>query len=91
MATISEVQSALTKVIDKNIKHSVFLWGPPGIGKSSIVKKIAKDRSLDLIDLRISQLAPTDIRGLPFVKDGMARFAPPSFLPREGEGILFVD
>ena len=91
MATISEVQSALSKVIDKNVKHSVFLWGPPGIGKSSIVKKIAKDKSLDLIDLRISQLAPTDIRGLPFVQDGMARFAPPSFLPRDGKGILFVD
>lgn len=91
MATISEAQSALTKLIDKNIKHSVFLWGPPGIGKSSIVKKVAEDKSLNLIDLRISQLAPTDIRGLPFVQDGMARFAPPSFLPREGKGILFVD
>jgi hypothetical protein len=91
MATISEVQSALTKIIDKSIPHSVFLWGPPGVGKSSIVKKIAQDNDLELIDLRISQLAPTDIRGLPYVEDGLAKFAPPSFLPQEGRGILFVD
>lgn len=91
MATISEVQSALTKIIDKSIPHSVFLWGPPGVGKSSIVKKIAQDNDLELIDLRISQLAPTDIRGLPFVEEGLAKFAPPAFLPQEGRGILFVD
>lgn len=91
MATISEVQSALTKVISNNIKHSVFLWGPPGIGKSSIVKKVAEDNDLQLTDLRISQLAPTDIRGLPYIEDGQAKFAPPSFLPTEGKGILFVD
>jgi hypothetical protein len=91
MATISEVQSALGKIISNNIKHSVFLWGPPGIGKSSIVKKIASDNDLQLTDLRISQLAPTDIRGLPYIEDGQAKFAPPSFLPTEGEGILFVD
>ena len=91
MATISEVQNSLNKLISKDIKHSVFLWGPPGIGKSSVVNKVSKDRSLDLIDLRLSQLAPTDIRGLPFIEDGLARFAPPSFLPRGGEGILFVD
>ena len=91
MATISEVYSALSKVISKGIKHSTFLWGAPGIGKSSIVSKVARDHNLQLIDLRISQLAPTDIRGLPFVENGLARFAPPSFLPRVGEGILFVD
>jgi len=91
MATISEVQIALTKIIEKSIPHSVFLWGPPGVGKSSIVKKIAQDNDLELIDLRISQLAPTDIRGLPFVEGGLAKFAPPSFLPQEGRGILFVD
>lgn len=91
MATISEVQSALAKILSKGIKHSVFMWGPPGIGKSSVVKKIAKDSDMQLIDLRISQLAPTDLRGLPYVEDGRAKFAPPTFLPTEGSGILFVD
>ncbi len=91
MATISEVQLALTKIIDKKVKHSVFLWGPPGIGKSSVVKKVAKDCKLELVDLRISQLAPTDLRGLPFIEKGQAKFAPPSFLPTAGGGILCVD
>jgi hypothetical protein len=91
MATILEVQKSLNKIIQKNVKHSVFLWGPPGIGKSSIVNKIAKDNNLELIDLRISQLAPTDIRGLPYIEEGLAHFAPPSFFPQSGSGILFLD
>jgi hypothetical protein len=91
MATISEVQSALNKVISNKVRHSVFLWGPPGIGKSSIVSKVSADNNLELIDLRISQLAPTDIRGLPYIENSKARFAPPSFLPTEGRGIIFVD
>ena len=91
MSTISEVQSALTKIIDKKVKHSVFLWGPPGIGKSSIVKKVAQDNKLELVDLRISQLAPTDLRGLPYIENGQAKFAPPTFLPTKGKGILCVD
>ena len=78
-------------MIENKVKHSVFIWGAPGIGKSSAVTQVAKDKELELIDLRISQLAPTDIRGLPYTKDGRAYFAPPSFLPTDGEGILFLD
>ena len=78
-------------MIENKVKHSVFIWGAPGIGKSSAVTQVAKDKDLELIDLRISQLAPTDIRGLPYTKDGRAHFAPPSFLPTNGEGILFLD
>jgi hypothetical protein len=91
MSTISKLTASLKAIIDNNIKHSVFIWGAPGIGKSSAVVDVAKQNNLELIDLRISQLAPTDIRGLPFVKDGRAHFAPPSFLPIKGEGILFLD
>lgn len=91
MATISEVQNSLNKIIQNDVKHSIFLWGPPGIGKSSIMRKVAQNNDLEYIDLRISQLAPTDIRGLPYIENGQAHFAPPSFLPVKNQGILAVD
>jgi MoxR-like ATPase len=78
-----------------NRKVPVFLWGPPGIGKSSIVSQIAKDRNIGFIDLRLSLLDPTDLRGIPFFnsEDNSAVWAPASFLPDGSvkEGILFLD
>lgn len=68
-----------------------MLWGAPGIGKSSVVAQVAQAHGLSLIDLRLSQLAPTDLRGLPIPVDGVTRWAPPEFLPREGRGVLFLD
>lgn len=76
-------------------KVPVFLWGPPGIGKSSIVSQIAKERGIGFIDLRLSLLDPTDLRGIPFfdAKNHEAIWAPASFLPDDSipEGILFLD
>ncbi len=69
----------------------VFLWGPPGIGKSAIVKQLAEEHGLEFIDLRLTLLDPTDLRGIPFLKDGSAEWAPPVFLPRSGAGVLFFD
>jgi len=78
-----------------NRKVPVFLWGPPGIGKSSIVSQIAKDRDIGFIDLRLSLLDPTDLRGIPFFNsdDNSAVWASASFLPDGStkEGILFLD
>ncbi len=70
-----------------------FIWGPPGIGKSSIVKQIASANGYQFIDLRLSLMDPTDLKGIPFYdkEEHQALWAPPSFLPREGEGILFLD
>lgn len=76
-------------------KVPVFLWGPPGIGKSSIVAQIAKEKEIGFIDLRLSLLDPTDLRGIPFfdAKNEAAIWAPASFLPdgNQKEGILFLD
>ena len=70
-----------------------FLWGPPGVGKSSVVRQVAESRELRVIDIRAPLLDPTDLRGIPAVVDGRAVWAPPSFLPRatDGNGLLFFD
>jgi hypothetical protein len=49
-----------------NLKRPVFLWGPPGVGKSDIISQITDDLNGYMIDLRLGQMDPTDIRGIPF-------------------------
>jgi AAA domain (dynein-related subfamily) len=83
----------LKKLVEHRLKLSTMIWGPPGIGKSSIVAQTAQAHDLEVIDLRLSQLAPTDLRGLPVAdhERSVSRWYPPEFLPREGRGILFLD
>ncbi len=89
--TPAELANYLDGLIRHDIKLSTMIWGPPGIGKSSIVAQTAEANELGFIDLRLSQLAPTDLRGLPVAEDGVSRWYPPEFLPREGKGVLFLD
>lgn len=89
--SIKKLSDYLGKVVDHNIHSSLMIWGAPGIGKSSVVEAVAKEKDIELIDLRISQLAPTDLRGIPVPKDDKACWYPPEFLPTSGKGILFLD
>jgi hypothetical protein len=74
-------------------KIPTFLWGAPGIGKSSIVKQVAQAKNIGFIDLRLALMDPTDLKGIPFYdkQSHSALWAPPAFLPKEGRGILFLD
>lgn len=73
----------------------VMIWGPPGVGKSQLVAQVAARHSVPLIDVRLSQLEPSDLRGIPFRTDGVVEWAVPRMLPdteRHGAtGILFMD
>ncbi|MFN3200330.1 MAG: ATP-binding protein [Bradymonadia bacterium] len=89
--TPGELDVYLDGLVQSGLDLSVMIWGPPGIGKSSIVAQVAKRREHDFVDVRLSQLAPTDLRGLPVPEDGEAKWFPPEFLPRSGKGILFLD
>ncbi len=87
--------TSLVETIDSLVDKKVptFLWGAPGIGKSSIVRQIADEKSIGFIDLRLALMDPTDLKGIPFYdKDShTALWAPPAFLPKGGSGILFLD
>jgi hypothetical protein len=82
---------SLTALVEQKVP--TFLWGAPGIGKSSIVRQIADEKKIGFIDLRLALMDPTDLKGIPFYdkESHTALWAPPAFLPKKGEGILFLD
>ncbi len=92
----------LTSVLDREFTSTreghhtpVMIWGPPGVGKSQMVAQVAKKHGVPLIDIRLSQMEPSDLRGIPFREGDTVEWAVPSILPdarRHGEeGILFID
>ncbi|MCG8050557.1 MAG: MoxR family ATPase [Candidatus Thiodiazotropha taylori] len=73
----------------------VMLWGPPGVGKSDMVREVAQKHQAPVIDIRLSQMEPSDLRGIPFRTNGSVEWAIPSLLPNQerhgSQGILFLD
>lgn len=100
MITINELKTKLKMILKPNVETTPFIWGRPGIGKSQAVKQIAKSLGIGFIDLRLSQLESSDLRGIPVpdMERGIARWMPPEFLPFKGikkfegtSGILLLD
>ena len=73
----------------------VMLWGPPGVGKSDMVRQVGRNHNAPVIDIRLSQMEPSDLRGIPFRIEEQVHWAVPALLPdadRHGSaGILFLD
>lgn len=69
----------------------VFIWGPPGVGKSALVAQFAESLGLECVALLGSQLAPEDLIGIPQIEGGVSRFYPPSMIVRERGFVLFID
>lgn len=73
------------------VTRPVFLWGPPGIGKSSLVQQFAAQVGIPCVSLLGSQLAPEDIIGVPQIENGVSRFCPPKMIARSTPYCLFLD
>lgn len=93
----SSAKTSLRHALSK--KRPVFLWGPPGIGKSDIIHQIGDSMNAHVIDVRLSLWEPTDIKGIPYFDSNAQRmaWAPPIELPDEKLAsehetiILFLD
>ena len=92
-----DAKKSLRKAFKK--QRPLFLWGPPGIGKSDIIKQLGSELNSHVIDVRLSLWEPTDIKGIPYFdsNDGTMRWAPPGELPNKefaanhSQIILFLD
>ena len=89
---VSVNQKQLMEVLlDVATVRPVFIWGAPGIGKSSIVEQFAAAVGLPCVSLLGSQLAPEDIIGVPRIVAGRSEFCPPRSIAREEPYCLFLD
>lgn len=95
MTTPSISTTELYTYLDTLIESDtpVFIHGSPGIGKSYIVADIAEKKNLELVDVRLSQMDPVDLRGVPSIKGDQTVWMPPVFFPKDPDssGILFLD
>lgn len=80
-------------------KRPVFLWGPPGIGKSELVADLCEEMGGRLYDLRLALMDPSDLKGVLFYNPqfGTATWSAPPDLPSKEEAakypvvVLFLD
>lgn len=74
-------KNAIRKAFKK--QRPIFLWGPPGIGKSDIIHQLGNEMDAHVIDIRLSLWEPTDIKGIPYFdsNSGTMVWGAPSELP----------
>src|SRR3712207_6311566 len=90
--TVTVTQSQLAEfLLNVATVRPVFIWGPPGIGKSALVQQFAAEVGLPCVSLLGSQLAPEDLIGVPQIVDGSSRFCPPRLIARAEPYCLFLD
>lgn len=64
------VNMVLSKISFEDVP-AVFMWGPPGIGKSAAVEQVAEiieertGKKVNITDIRLLMYSPTDLMGLP--------------------------
>lgn len=62
-----------------------MLHGSPGIGKSDIIRSIARQFNLFVIDMRLAQCDPTDLLGFPTIVGSRADYMPMVTFPLAGD------
>lgn len=92
--------SALDAQLDAHraTQTTLQLWGPPGTGKSSVIRAYAEKHDLHLEVVLLAQLEPSEVGGLPFLdKNGTTKtqYALPAWfhnlLDQPNGAVLFFD
>lgn len=79
---IKDMTTAVTNVLEAGLVPMIL--GSPGIGKSDIIRTIADQYKLKVIDIRLAQADPTDLSGFPTHDGERMTYAPPKDIPLQG-------
>jgi hypothetical protein len=63
---ISDIKVVIKKSLENGFRRPLYMWGPPGIGKSTLIKQVADELGVGFIDFRLIYYDTVDMRGIPF-------------------------
>ena len=93
MLTFAQAKQAITACV--NSKITALLCGSPGLGKTALLREVARECGLPCHELLASNCDAVDIAGLPYINPSDGEFRR-SMLPQiraciDAPGILFLD
>lgn len=88
-----QLETLWQKKIPTQTVAPLMLWGPPGVGKSSVIREVAREQGIGFVDIRLSQREPVDLRGLPVPDGDQVKWLLSSEWPRDpdSKGIILFD
>lgn len=87
--TMASAEELTMDILNARLVPSLI--SSPGIGKSALARSIAKKHNMKLIDIRLSQMDPSDLNGFPFLQKHennapqKAGYVPMDIFPVEGD------
>ena len=94
-ANLVEISDQIKRQIEDEDYTPITLLGKSGIGKTEMVRTLARKMGVGYVELRLSHYQESDLIGLPYLDEsGMTAHAPSRILPPtadEGQGILLLD
>ncbi len=93
---ISEIKEVVRRGLGAKTKRAIYLWGPPGVGKSQAIKQVCEEEDAGYVDFRLAQCDPSDLRGVLVFnpKTSKAEWAIPSIFPNgdaKKKGVIILD
>ena len=77
---VDELKQEIKDIYDMNLDRveeglprtkndALFIWGAPGIGKTEVLNQVAKNLGIIVQEWHLSQIEPTDFRGVPKIEN----------------------
>ena len=84
-----ELRAALVPLVE--MQQPTMVWGPPGVGKSTIARAVAEQTGRQYLDIYALTKDPVDLTGIPWKdKSNRTRWATPEFFPPSNSGDKFL-